>query len=94
VCCRATAQRTLSSLPDKSLIDGAWTLYFANVPIEPATRRYGLYGFRGIDTIGHREWANHATRSALRLVYQNELVIGEIMEPQELMVKCQFPPSS
>jgi len=92
--CGEIAQRILSGLPDEMPMDGAWTLYFANVPGEPATRRYGLYGFRGIDTIGHREWADYTIRSMLQLVYQNELLTGEVVEPEELIAKCQSAHSS
>jgi hypothetical protein len=87
--CGETAQRVLSSLPDASLMDEVQTVYFANVPGEPATRRYGLYGFRGVDTIGHGYWADYTIKSALQLVYQNESLTGEIVEPEELIAKCQ-----
>lgn len=90
--CGEAANRILSSLPDK-LMGEAWTLSFANVPGEKATRRYGFYGFRGIDTIGHGPSADHAITSALQLVYRNELLSGEVIKSDELLGKCQTDPS-
>ena len=61
--CADTARRILYGLPAE-LRNGPWTVSFANVPADTVTRRYGFYGFRGIDTIGHGSSANSAVTSA------------------------------
>jgi hypothetical protein len=52
------------------------------------TRRYGFYGYRGIDTIGHPERADATVTSALQVRYQNELLSGEVVEAGELAGRC------
>jgi hypothetical protein len=88
--CGETAHRILYSLPGEQLTNGAWTLSFANVTGEQISRRYGLYGFRGVDAIGARaeERANVAITSALQFVYKNELLTGEVVSAEELIAKC------
>ena len=87
-CCGETARRILHGLPEQLLREGRWKVLFANVPGEPTTRRYGFYGFRGIDTVGDGESADLAITSALQLVYRNELLAGEVVQPQDLVAEC------
>jgi hypothetical protein len=87
--CGETARRILDGLPDKLLRTGRWKVLFVNIPGENRTRRYGFYGFRGVDTIGHGLSADWAVTSALQLVYKNELLTGEVIEPQQLNLKCR-----
>jgi hypothetical protein len=87
--CGETARRILYGLPDDRLRGGRWKISFANFPGEEATRRYGFYGFRGIDTIGHGPIADRAITSALQLVYQNESLSGEVVQPGDLVAKCR-----
>ena len=86
--CGETARRILYGLPHELLRAGSWKLSFANAPGENTTRRYGFYGFRGVDTIGHGPIADRAVTSALQLVYQNKLLTGEIVEPEQLITRC------
>jgi hypothetical protein len=87
--CGETARHILGGLPDDRLRSGSWKLSFANVPGEKASRRYGFYGFHGIDTIGHGPIADRAITSALQLVYQNESLSGEVVQPEDLVAKCR-----
>ena len=85
--CAETAHRILYGLPDK-LVDGAWTVAFANIRGEKSTRRYGFYGFRGIDTIGHDQGADRAITHALQLVYRNKSLSGTVVNAEELSSMC------
>jgi hypothetical protein len=86
--CGQTVQRILYSLPDKVLRTGSWTVVFANVPGEKATRRYGFYGFRGVNTIGDGRAADGAITRALQLVYGNQSLRGKLVNPEELSSIC------
>jgi len=86
--CGQAARRILHALPETKLRQGPWKVFFANSPGDETTRRYGFYGFRGVDTIGHGGIANTAVTSALQLVYKNELLTGEVVEPQQVLAKC------
>jgi hypothetical protein len=89
--CGDTAHRILYSLPSEQLTNGTWILSFANMAGEEISRRYGLYGFRGIDTIGAAARGgrdNDAITSALQFVYKNELLTGEVVGAEELTAKC------
>jgi hypothetical protein len=85
--CGETARQILSSLPQ--LKEGSWKISFANIAGEERTRRYGFYGFRGIDVIGGGRSDEWAITSALQLVYKNELLSGEIVQSGELIDKCR-----
>jgi len=87
--CGEIAHRIVTDLPDASLVEEMETVYFANVPGEPTTHQYGLYGLRGIDTIGNGVWASYAISSALQVHYRNEQIAGAIVEPEELVATCQ-----
>jgi hypothetical protein len=88
--CGQTVHRILHGLPDKVLRNGSWTLAFANVPGEKATRAYGFYGFRGIDTIGDSRvaGADGAITRALQLVYRNKSLTGKVVTAKELSSIC------
>ena len=92
--CGEIVHRILSSLPNELLTNGKWMLSFANVPGEQLSRRYGFYGFRGIDTIGDGSMANGAISSALQLVFKNGLITGEIVTDEELTTICNYDISS
>jgi hypothetical protein len=87
--CGQTARRILSGLPHELFHSGRWIVTFANVPDEIRTTRYGFYGFRGVDTIGHGTMADRAITSALQLMYHNKLLIGRIVQAEQLIGKCQ-----
>jgi hypothetical protein len=92
--CAQTAYRILHTLPDNVVGSGSWTLAFANIPGERATRRYGFYGFRGIDTIGHGSEADRALIRAVQLVYQNKSLTAKVVKPEELLAFCREARSS
>ena len=92
--CGETAQRILYNLPGEQLTDGAWMLSFANIVGEETSHPYGLYGLRGIETIGAVRRANSAITSALQFVYNNALLTGEVVQAEELIAKCSSGLSS
>jgi hypothetical protein len=86
--CGRTVYRILYSLPDYVLRNGSGSVAFANLPGEKATRRYGFYGFRGVDTIGDGLAADGAVTHALQLVYLNKSLIGKVVNARELSFIC------
>jgi len=87
--CGDTARRILASVPDELLRQPDVTLLFANSPGEKATRRYGYYGFHGVDTIGDGEAANGAMTSALQLMSKNETSGARILNFKRLSDECR-----
>ena len=87
--CGETARQIVYGLPEELLKEGQWKVLFAKVPGERTTRRYGFYGFCGIDTVGDGQYANPAITAALQLVYRNEFLSGEIVEPQQIQGICR-----
>jgi hypothetical protein len=85
--CGEIARQILFSLPQ--LKEGSWKISFANITGEEKTRRYGFYGFRGIDVIGGGSPDEWFITSALQLVYKNASLNGEIVKAGELIQKCQ-----
>jgi hypothetical protein len=72
--CGNTAKRMLSSLRLEKLENDRWSVYLAAAPNEPRSRRYGLYGWRGIDTVGET-----ALQPALQLVNNNEQLAARLV---------------
>jgi hypothetical protein len=64
--CGRTAARVLATLP-ASARTATVPVVFANTAAEPRTVRYGLYGYRGIHTIGHGAMADRGVSAALQL---------------------------
>ncbi len=77
VACGNTAKRFMSSLRLEKLNKGLWVINLAAVPGEPGSRRYGLYGWRGIDTVGET-----ALEPALQWVNNNEGLVARMVDPQ------------
>jgi hypothetical protein len=90
--CGETARQILFSLP--GLKEGSWQISFANIAGEEASRRYGFYGFRGVDVIGGGGSGEEAITRALQLAYKNESLTGEVVQPGELPNKCRSTLSS
>jgi hypothetical protein len=87
--CGETARRILYGLPHELSRLNRLKLLFAEVPGEPTSRKYGEYGFRGLDTIGDGEKANRAITLALQAAYRNESLVGEVVKEQELLQRCK-----
>jgi hypothetical protein len=81
--CGNTAQRMLSSLRLEKLNEGLWFVNLATAPGEPGSRRYGLYGWRGIDTVGET-----ALEPALQLVNANEMLAARMVGPEFFEKGC------
>lgn len=81
--CGATANQIVSELKQDRLKQGVWFLWFAPVPGEPASRRYGMYGWRGIDTVGES-----AVQSAAQLASGNKSVAATLVSPEALKRNC------
>ena len=86
--CGETARQVLFGLPVLTLREGSWKLFFANIAGEEATRRYGFYGYRGVDVISGGGSNEEAITRALQLVHKNESLGGEVVQPGELVEKC------
>jgi hypothetical protein len=86
--CGETARRIVSGLSQERLRAGRWTVIMAGVPNEPRSRRYGMYGWRGIDAVGVT-----AVQSAAQLASGNEQVRAAAVEPHELTGNCKGPRS-
>ncbi len=73
--CGETAQRILTGLRDERLEHGVWFLKVASVPGEPKSRRYGIYGWKGVDAIG-----GTGLDPAVQWINDNELLASRLIE--------------
>ena len=89
--CGETADRIVAQLPRASLGEGTWKLWFANVPGEEQSRRYGCFGFRGTDTIGDGSNADDAMTAALQLRFSNDRLMGRVVDPEGFSRTCREP---
>lgn len=84
--CGETAKAIVSSLQQDRFKNGVWFLWLAPARGEPGSHRYGMYGWRGVDTIGYT-----AVESAVQLVNRNESLKARVMTPDELQTACGVP---
>lgn len=81
--CGVTAHRIFSSLRQDKLKDGSWFIRLAAVADEPKSEPYGMYGWRGLDTIGAT-----AVQPAVQLANGNRLLNATIVAPEFLRQDC------
>ena len=87
--CGETAKEIVSSLQQERFKNGVWFIWMAPARGEPGSHRYGMYGWRGVDTIGYT-----AVESAVQLVNGNESLKARVMTPDELETACGVPRSA
>jgi hypothetical protein len=81
--CGITAAQIVSGLTQDRLKNGVWFVWFAPVPGEPKSQRYGMYGWRGIDTIGAT-----ALEPAVQLANGNRSLAAALVSPQFMDRQC------
>ena len=81
--CGATAAQIVSGLKQDRLRNGVWFVWFAPVPGEPKSQRYGMYGWRGVDTIGAT-----ALEPAVQLANGNRSLAAALVDPPFLEQQC------
>jgi len=86
----AIAQRTLSGLPTANWRQGEWRIRLANAPGYPLPHRYGLYTYRGLDTIGTGTGNGIlAVQHALQLQTGNEQgVFVDVLSADKMSQSC------
>lgn len=65
IACGSTVSRVLTSLPG-TLAHGSWHLIFADVPYEPAAQLYGMYGYKGIESLGFGDYGGGAVQEGIQ----------------------------
>jgi hypothetical protein len=84
--CAATAQRIMAQVQEDRLKHGSWYVWLAEAPGEPKATRYGIYGYRGLGTIGQP-----GVQSALRVANGNEMLSVNVVEAESLADHCNDP---
>jgi hypothetical protein len=90
--CGDAVTNIFTQLPGDKLRSGEWRLVLANVPGEPATRSYGTYGYRGIDTLGIGEYGRPAVALGLQYAFRNPHIQAEVVNPDQLQSQCSRDP--
>ena len=81
----AIAQRILSELPTDKWKQGEWRIRLANAPGYTLPHRYGLYTYRGLDTIGTGDGIG-AIQKALQLRTGNEHgVVVDVLSARQML---------
>jgi len=84
----AIAQRILSELPTDKWMQGEWRIRLANAPGNTLPHRYGLYTYRGLDTIGTGDGIG-SIQNALQLRTGNEHgVVVDVLSAEQMSQIC------
>ncbi len=81
--CGVTAERIVTGLRQERLEKGPVSVTLAASPNEPLSRRYGIYGWRGIDTIGEP-----GMKSAVQWANDNEQLKVKVEPPGSYSEDC------
>jgi hypothetical protein len=82
--CGETAKQIVSALQQDRFKSGLWFIWLAPVRGEPQSHRYGMYGWRGIDTVGVT-----AVQEATQLANGNEMLSARVLTPEALAEGCK-----
>ncbi len=90
--CGRAATRLLAGLREGA--PRAPSLFVADAPGEPRSRRYGFYGFRGTDTVGDGALADSALSEALQLERRERGVAVNVLDAGALARAACAPPET
>ena len=82
--CGLAANRIVTTLHQDNLKEGIWFVWLAPAPGEQRSNRYGMYGWRGIDTVGES-----AVEAAAQLANKNEMLAATVLTPEGLARACR-----
>ncbi len=82
--CGSASRQLLSSFPPE-LNQGVWRIALAAVPGEPTSRPYGMYGYRGVHTLGMEGYGAEAAQFAIQHACHNGQLSVAVVTPAELM---------
>src|SRR4029077_11280586 len=80
----SASQQLLPSFPPE-LNRGAWRIALAAVPGEPASRPYGMYGYRGVHTLGMEGCGAEGAQLAIQQACQSGRLSVAVLTPAELL---------
>jgi hypothetical protein len=82
--CGSAARQLLTSFPPE-LNQGAWRIALAAAAGEPASRPYGMYGYRGVHTLGFGDYGAEAVQLAIQHACHNGQLTVAVVTPAELI---------
>lgn len=82
--CGETAKQIVNSLQQDRFKNGLWFIWLAPAPGEPGSHRYGMYGWRGVDTVGYT-----AVEAAAQLANGNKDLAAGVLAPNQLAAGCK-----
>jgi hypothetical protein len=82
--CGETSSAIVNTLHQDRFKNGFWYITLAPARGEPGSHRYGMYGWRGVDTIGYT-----AVEPAVQLVNGNESLRARVLTPEALEANCR-----
>lgn len=87
--CGDIAHRILTGLPSSDWRQGEWNIRLANSPEMQLPHRYGLYTYRGLDTIGTGD-GTIAVQHAVQLLTGNDRIRVQLLPPERFIRECSL----
>ena len=81
----------LKQLPTGELHQGKWDVVFSNVPDEPASHYYGMYGYKGVDTLGIGDYGAPGIAGAVQFASKNAGISAESVASEDFVRSCSAP---
>jgi hypothetical protein len=81
----------LRQLPVGELHQGKWDVVFSNLPDEPTSRFYGMYGYKGVDTLGMGDYGSPGIAGAVQFASKNADISASAVAPEQFARLCGAP---
>jgi hypothetical protein len=91
--CGSNVSHILTGLP-KDLAHGPWHLLLADAPYEPGSELYGMYGYKGVESLGVGDYGKGAVQGGLQAYFKNGELTAEVVSAEALPALCEQPPSA
>ena len=89
--CGSILGNVLRQLPLGELRRRNWHVLFANVPGDPASRPYGMYGYKGVDTLGYGGYGAPGVKAAVQVAASNPGISADAVSAEEFARRCSEP---
>jgi hypothetical protein len=87
--CGLIYAKILETLPAGKLQSGSHDIVFADVPGEPAARPYGMYGYKGIESLGMGSYGSPGIEAAIQVAFHNPAIKAQAVDARVFARECR-----
>jgi hypothetical protein len=86
--CGSNVSHILTGLP-ANLSNGPWHLILADAPFEQTSQLYGMYGYKGVASLGVGDYGKVAVQGGIQAFFNNQDLTAEVVSADALPKLCE-----